>query len=416
MVPLYKMKAFVAIWIAQAAAALGSTFAVFIISWLMYELTGSKMAMGMTWITFMVPSLLTGLFSGPYLDRINRKYVMIFSEWSRAVVFLIPLILLPLGMLEVWHLYFVTLIMGIAEPLFRPSSMAYVAQILPKDRLMKGNSLLEGTMQMMMLVGPALGGVLMASFGASTVLIILVSALGVSGFVLLFIPNEGQIKNTKKDPWIVQFKEGIRFYRSFPVLFWIGILLMVTNFSSGAAQPMFLPYVLENLNGNETQYGLYMSAFPVGMLLGSFVTGIVKQPKNLRRVMLGSLTVNGVFLGLLGWTSNFWVAVALTVCTGFFAMVFTINNTTFYQKRVPDEVRGRVFTVRTLLAQAGIPVGAALGGIFAEVWSLTALFTVLGLIVLVATTIAWNAKIFYHLNDDVPEEKKISPLQPAVGK
>ncbi|MEB1807149.1 MAG: MFS transporter [Bacillaceae bacterium] len=412
---LFKNRAFSAVWVAQASSALGGTFATFIISWLVYELSGSKMAMGSIWITFMVPSLLTTLLAGPYLDRFDRKKIMILSEWVRAAVFLVPLILYPLGLLNVWHLYIVAATLGVAEPLFRPTSMAYVAQILPKDRLMKGNSLLEGTMQLMMLIGPALGGLLMSVLGVVPVLSFLVICMAVSGFVLLFIPSsKKKAASEKKETWFVQFKAGLKFYRIYPVLFWIGILLMISNFSSGAAMPMFLPFVLDHLGGNEFQYGLFMSAFPLGMLLGSLVTGTFNQPKNLRRVMLGSLWMGGVLLALLGWVTTYWMALIVVMFSGFFAMVFTINNTTFYQKRVPDEIRGRVFAVRTLLAQSGMPVGAAFGGLFAEMYSLTALFTLLGILSIITITIAWFAKVFYHLNDEIEEDQVT--LQVAVTK
>jgi MFS family permease len=153
MTELFRNRAFIFLWLGQAASGLGGTFATFIMSWLVYELTGSLVAMGSIWVATMVPGLITQLWSGPYLDRWNRKKVMIFSEWMRAVAFLIPAIMFTIGDLQVWHLYLTAVIIGVAEPLFRPSSMAFVAEILPKDRLNQGNSFLEGTMQVMFLIG-----------------------------------------------------------------------------------------------------------------------------------------------------------------------------------------------------------------------------------------------------------------------
>ena len=101
---LFTDRKFVFLWLAQAASGLGSTFATFAVSWLVYEMTGSKMAMGRIWITFMLPNIVIQMFAGPYLDRWDRKKVMIFSEWFRAVIFLIPAILLPLDVLESWLL------------------------------------------------------------------------------------------------------------------------------------------------------------------------------------------------------------------------------------------------------------------------------------------------------------------------
>ncbi|RDU37753.1 MFS transporter [Neobacillus piezotolerans] len=397
---LFNNRKFVLLWLAQAASGLGGTFSTFAVSWLVYKLTGSKVAMGSVWVAFMVPNIIIQMFAGPYLDRWERKKVMIFSEWFRASAFLIPIILYPLGHLETWHLYLVSLAAGIAQPLFAPSSMAYVADILPKDKLMKGNSILEGTGQIMMLLGPTLGGLLITAFGVELVLLFLVVSLGLSGLLLMLNPSSKNKTIVKRESWFFQFKEGLQFYRVYPVLFWVGIMMMFINTSSGAAQPMFLPYILDDLGGTAFQYGLFTSAFSFGMLAGSLLTGIREQPKNRKRVMLGSLFINGsLFLGL-AWTPFYWVALVLSFGQGLFAIIFNINNTTLYQQRVPDHLRGRVFSVRILLAQAGIPIGAGLGSIIAETYSISSLFLALGILICLTTFICFLNPIFNSLNDN----------------
>lgn len=402
---LFLDRKFVFLWLAQAASGLGSTFATFAISWLVYDMTGSKMAMGSIWLTFMLPNIIIQMFAGPYLDRWDRKKVMIFSEWFRGAVFLIPAILLPMGVLEAWHLYVVSIAVGLAQPLFYPASMAYVADILPKDKLTKGNSILEGTGQLMTLLGPTLGGIMISAFSVELVLFILIIALGVSGMLLMMNPSSKKQRVEQKESWFIQFKEGLQFYRVYPVLFWVGIMMMIINFSSGAAQPMFLPYITDELGGTAFQYGLFTSAFSLGMVGGSLLTGLLKEPKNRKRVMLGSLFIDGLLFIGLAWTSYYWLALVFSFGQGLFAIIFNINNTTLYQRRVPEHLRGRVFSVRILLAQAGIPFGAALGGMFAEAFSIPLLFAVLGMIIIFTNLICWRQPIFEKLNDHVTEER-----------
>lgn len=399
MAELLRNRAFIFLGLGQAASGLGGTFATFIMSWLVYELTGSLVAMGSIWVATMVPSIITQLWSGPYLDRWNRKKVMIFSEWMRAAAFLIPAIMFSLGELQVWHLYVTAVIIGIAEPLFRPSSMAFVAEILPKDRLNKGNSILEGTMQIMLLIGPPLGGLILQWIGAQAVLSLLVGTMGGAGVLLMFLPNKKVEVSQAKETWFKQFKEGLRFYRVNPVLLGVGLLLMLCNFTNGASTPMFLPFVTENLGGSPFQYGLFTSSFSIGMILASLVTGMTKEPQNRRLVMLGSLMFTGLFMALLGWVSYFPFAILIVICSGFCMIIFNVNNTTLYQRKVPNEIRGRVFAVRILLAQAGVPVGAFIGGAFAEAWGIPTLFTVMGGLVIIATVTAFFLPVFYQLND-----------------
>ncbi|WP_096190098.1 MFS transporter [Evansella halocellulosilytica] len=405
-------QSFLFLWIAQAASGLGGTFAAFTVSWLVYQLSDSLLYMSAVWIAFMVPNLLTNLIAGPYIDRLQYKTVMVFSEWLRAFAFLIPGILLLLDALTLPVLFMTAVLIGIAEPLFRPVGMAYVAHILPKNQLQRGNSILEGTMQTMMLLGPALGGALMSVFGPLTIITTIISVMTISGILLMFAETIERKQEDIRPTWFSMFKEGLGFYRLFPVLFWIGILMMTINFSTGAAQPMYLPYIIEHLHGSEFQYGLFMSLFSVGMVVGSFVTGAFKTPKNLRAVMLGSLTLSGLLMMTLGLTTSIWIAIGVAMMQGVFAMTFTINNTTFYQRRVPENIRGRVFAVRTLLAQSGIPLGAGLGGLLAEAYSFTILFLVLGGLILLSTLFAWSHKIFYQLNESYDEEQK-APTAPV---
>lgn len=126
---------FLPIWIGQAAAGMSGSFATFVQSWLMYELTGSKLAMGSLWLVFMLPGVLVQLVSGPCLDRWDPKRVMIAVQWSRAAIFLLPFGMLALDALEVWHLCLTTIVAGMTEQLFRPAGMAYVAGTFPGEKL-----------------------------------------------------------------------------------------------------------------------------------------------------------------------------------------------------------------------------------------------------------------------------------------
>lgn len=406
---LLKLPGFIKLWLATIASGLGSTFGVFILSWLVYEISGSKLAMGTVWVFYLVPGLVVQLLGGPFIDRWNKKLIMIVSEWARAIIFLIPAILYPFGMLELWHFYILVVFLGLSEPLFRPAFMAYIPEITPKELLMKANSLLDGTAQIMFLIGPVLGGLLVASFGPSIVLTILVSCLSLAGVVLFFLPKyQGEQKEKqKKKSWWADFKEGLGFYRMYPVLFFVGMMMMMVNFSSGAAQPMFLPYISEEFQGSAFQYGLFTSFFSVGMIAGSLLTGLLPEPKNRKRVMLGSIFLTGVSTLLLAISPYYILALISSFFSGMFAIVFNINNTTLYQRWVPQELRGRVFAVRILLAQAGVPVGAAVGGIVAEIMGVRILFGMLGGLIMIIATICYLIPIFSKLNQqEIVEEAK----------
>ena len=395
---LIQNRRFLLVWLAQTASGLGGIFAMFIEAWLVYSITGSKMAMSGLFIAYMFSSLIVQLWAGPYLDRWDRRLVMALTQWSRAAGYLVPTVMYLLDSLALWHLYLVVLIGGAADPLFRSSSMAYLPDLLPEKRLVKGNAVLEGTLNAMALVGPPLAGMALGWVGAEMILSALVSLLALSGGLLLLLPGSRPNADDRKQPWINQFKEGLGFFKMHPMLLGLGLLIMVGNFAYGTIEPMFLPYVSEVLHGTPLQFGLLTSAFSLGMLSGSLWMSLREEPRNRRLYMFSANGVAGLTIFAMGAVHLFSVALLLAFVSGVCAIIFNVLNTTLYQRFVPKKMRGRVFTVRSLMAQSAIPLGAFLGGGFAELWGLPLLFLTAGGAVILVTVVAWFHPVFRQLN------------------
>lgn len=398
---LFLSRSFLFLWFAQFASGLGNTFSVFILSWILYSLTNSASIIGLFWFIFMVSSLLSQLISGPFLDKINYKMVMIFSNLGRSITFIAPIIFIYLGNLNQTLLFIIAILIGFLEPIFRPASMAMVAKMVDKELLLKANSLLEGTMQITMLIGPILGGVLVSIASPISVLIILVFSLFISSVLLMFIPsNKVKIITDKpsKFNWLTDFREGLSFYKTNTLFLWLGVIIFATNFSAGAIQPLLLPYVIEHLGGSSFEYGLMTSAIALGMILGSFISGIIIKDTALKNYMLGSLLLGGATIIGLGFSSTFSVALIFVMFNGFFIIIFNVNNTTLYQKKVPADLRGRVFSIRLLLSKISLPFGAAMSGLLIQTMDYHLLFVLLGFISIFPVVIAWFLPAFAQLN------------------
>src|SRR5690606_10498263 len=171
-------------------------------------------------------------------------------------------------------------------------------------------------------------------------------------------------------------KEGLRFFKMYPMLLGTGLLIMVGNFAYGAIEPLFLPYVSEVLDGSPVQFGLLTSAFSLGMLSGSLWMSLRSEPQNRRLYMIVSNGVAGCAILVMGVVHWFVIAFLMGSVSGVCAIVFNVLNTTLYQRFVPKKMRGRVFTVRILLAQSAITFAALLGGALEELWGIALLFVV----------------------------------------
>jgi MFS family permease len=406
---LFRIRAFVLVWAGQIVSGLGGMFAIFVEGWLLFELTDSKLAMGALHTTYLVTLLTVQLIVGPLLDRWDLRKVMIASEWIRAVGYLFPAVMLTLGWLQPWHLFVSTIFAGMMEPLFRPANMAYLPAIVPKERLTKANSFIEGTLTLGFLVGPPAAGLMLVWWEPKVIFYLIVVLMVVAGWVLWFLPLK-EVKKTDypSHSWLRQFREGAAFFKTAPVLFGTGMLVMLSNFSTGAAHPMYLPYVRDVLNGSSFQLGVFFSMYSVGVLFGSLFMGWIPEPKRKKHYMLGGNLVFGACLALLALSHWYPLSLSIAVIGGFFMIWFNILNSTLYQRMVPESLRGRVFALRLLMAQGAMPLGALFGGVVAEAWGVMVLFGMTGGIVVMGTLAAYFIPVFNQLNQEweAPPQKQ----------
>lgn len=188
-----KNRSFFFMWIGSAISELGGAFGTLCNSILVYELTGSKTALSSMWLLYFIPSLILQLISGPYIDKWSRKWIMIFSQWMRASVFLLPLVMLVTNSVEVWHIYVVQIIVGLITPLYTPASQAITPSIVSKEQLQDANAYIDGMNRLMMFLAPVLGGIVIHFIGMKLTLFFVCVCLFISGGLLLFI-TEKRIK------------------------------------------------------------------------------------------------------------------------------------------------------------------------------------------------------------------------------
>lgn len=405
MFTLLRERSFLIVWIGHAASSLGNTFSGFALAWLVYFITGSKLAMGSMMVVFMISRSISLLWFGPYIDKWNKKLVMVFSQFVGGLTFVFPFIMYLVDAIQIWHLVFILALSGLIVPLYQPSALAYIAQIVPKEQLLKANSLIDSTAQFMLLIGPVLSGIMLYALGAEAVLLALILLLCSSGIILLFAKSI-RIEHITQESWSKKFKTGLRFYKTNRFLLWMALLLVILNFCKGAFFPMFLPFITEVIGGTTIHFGFFESCLGLGMIFGTLWVGFRKAaPKNLRNIMLGSVIIDGLFSIVLGLVPVYAISLVCIMISGFCMPVMTVNNTTLYQKHVPQELMGRVFAVRILLTTIATPLGAIFGGMIAEFWGIPVLFSFVGLIMITSASLAFLIPSLRQVNDAPLENK-----------
>ncbi|WP_248510158.1 MFS transporter [Sporosarcina sp. NCCP-2222] len=389
-------KNFLLLCTGATASELAGAFGTFTNSVLVYELTGSKLALGTMWLFYYVPSILFQLISGPLVDRWSRKWIMVFSQWTRGFIFLLPLLIMNFGNLETWHIYMVQIVISFMTPLYVPASQAIVPTIVPSENLPSANAFLDGMTRMMLFTAPVLGGIVIQSLGSSLTYLLVSVLLLCSGFLLVSLQEERYPLSIRKS-WLGQLREGFTYFFKMRIVVWLGIFLAFVQFGVGVTMVINLPYITELLGGDYKDYGYFMAGFPFGYILGSFLIAKL-QKMNRRYLMLGSLVMGGFTYMALGVVHSIPLAIAFEVIAGIVMAIFSIHNLSICQLTIPNNMMGKVMSVRLALIKSAMLLGILAGGAISELWGIRPLYLSIGSII-VLVSLAGMAMPYFSFID-----------------
>ncbi|MFJ8353503.1 MFS transporter [Bacillus paramycoides] len=397
-----KNRSFFFMWIGSAISELGGAFGTLCNSILVYDLTGSKTALSSMWLLYFIPSLILQLISGPFIDKWSRKWIMIFSQWTRASVFLLPLVMLFTNNIEVWHVYVVQIIVGFITPLYTPASQAITPSIVSKEQLQNANAYIDGMTRLMMFLAPVLGGIVIKFIGIKLTILFVCVCLFISGGLLLFI-KEKMVKQELRKTWLEQFLHGFTYFFTKPVIVWLRVFLAFVQFGVGVTMVTNLPYIKDELSAGYAEYGYFMAGFPLGYVVGSMLVGKVKY-RSRRLLMLGGLFVGGLTYISLGLNNSILIAIVIEVIAGICISFFNVHNTTICQQTVPNNMIGKVFSVRLFLIRSAMPLGVFLGGILSEMWGIRTLYFIIGALICITSLIGILLPYFKFLDESIEEK------------
>lgn len=376
---ILKNQSFLFVWIGNAISELGGAFGTFCNSILIYQLTGSTMALGSMWLLYFLPSLIIQLFIGPFIDRWSRKWIMVFSQWTRGAIFLIPLISLLTGNLAPWHIFTVQMIVGLISPVYTPANQAIIPSIVEKGHLNTANAYLDGTVRLMTFMAPILGGLVVEYIGVKLTLSFVCGFLMASGTLLLYLKEAKASQNVRKT-WFLQFSEGISYFFKHPIIVWLGLFLAFVQFGVGVTMVITLPYITTELAGTYAEYGYFMASFPLGYVIGSMLVGRIKF-KSRRILMLGALVIGGITYISLGVNHSIHVAYLTEAIAGVAMAFFGVHNITIFQQVIPNHLMGKVISVRLFIIRGAMPLGVAAGSVLSELWGIRPLYLLIGSII-----------------------------------
>lgn len=374
--------------VGRSISLLGDGFGLIAMGWVVYEITGSKLAMGSLYLMSLVPEVVVRLLGAPLIDRLNRIRLMVVLDLVMFAAYALPLALAVTGHLQLWHLFALKLISGAAAALYRPASQVLVRNLVSDEHLLRANAIMGSLLESMRVVGPLVAGLIIGAFGSHAALAIDAASFGLSALTFMAVPAAiGQVERRTGGPGTYwgEMTEGFRFFGKVPALLTLTVMLGLCYVSAWAIFAMHAPYVAEQLGAGAQIVGAMQACWPLGFALGAGALGYIGEVKQRRTIMLWSLVGTGVaFVGLsLAGPGQVWLALACKVLEGASFAVFTSTSTVIFLRLVPQEIQGRVMSARLLLAWGGGPLGAFLGAYLGERWGLAPMFLAAGILPIV---------------------------------
>lgn len=353
---------------------LGDALYTLAIPWIAYELTRSVLVMSSLYATEVLPIVLFGPFIGVYLDRLDRRKLMMAADMMRAgLVALIPILHMA-GILRVWHLYAVSFLLALLTMVFDVATMATIPEMVG-DNLTRANAAHRGATHLASMMGPALAGVLIAAIGGYQTLWFDVLSFGATFLTLLRMPVFQRHNDLSDRGHVLKdMLDGFRWLVKSPLNRTLSLQAAIGNFGYSAAAAVLMYDLRDSLRLNADRSGVIYALLGLGALIGS-VAVVPLDKRCQKRNLIPSLLAFGVTGFLLAAFSRFWLAPGLG-----FAMVAACNvawsviSASVRQKTVPPHMLGRVLSFSRVLTRVAMPIGALLGGLLTHTFDPAAVF------------------------------------------
>jgi MFS family permease len=397
----------------QTVSNVGSSFTIFVLPLLVFKLTGSAFNLALVASAEYIPYLLFGLIIGAWVDRVDRRRLMILTDIAQALVISSIPLLAALGLLSVWWIYAVGFVSSTLWIFFNTAEFAAVPSLVLREDLPAANGYLQASYATATVLGPLLAGLLVAVAPIHLVLVVdalsfLVSALAV-GLIKISFNDADSAERQRSERFQRDVAEGLRYVLGHPILRNTCLMMGLVSCVGFTVYAQLVFYAKERLGASDTQVGLLYAAGSVGMIALALVASPLRRRLSFSKVMLGTLMLQGVLTILLASTRSYWVGVLLWAVMWGLVVLLDINSNSLWQMIVPNRLLGRVQSVVNVLSWSTIPLGTFIGGVAIELTQDVALvYRAIGIIIFLAALV-FSFTALGHAERYLPQGESQAP-------
>lgn len=380
-------KNFFKIWTGQAFSQFTSSVLQFAMIWYLTEHTKSALVLSAAMLAGFLPQGVLGPFIGVFIDRHQRKNIMIISDLCIAAVSLVLVFAERMGSLSTELILLVLLARSIGTAFHQPCIQAVTPQIVPKDQLVRCAGYSQTLQSISEILSPALAAILYRKWSLGNIIFLDVigALLAVGALCISFVPHNEKKEKIQKTHVIDEMKEGFQVLKRNKGVFGLvlaGILFSLSLMPTSALFPLMS---MSYFGGTSTHASIAEIAFSVGLLIGSLIVSVWGGTKNRIYPIIGSHIVMGISLisaGLLP-VDRFWVFVLLSGVLGMANPFYWGMYTPILQSSFDNQYLGRVIALSGSIRVICAPVGLSLSGVLAEFFGVENWFVIAGIILLI---------------------------------
>jgi len=348
------------------------------LAWFVYQLTGSPLAVGILTFCRFAPQTLFGLFAGVLADRLDNRRLMMATQASSMAVAVALAALVFSGAAQVWQVYVLAVLAGIAQVFDSPGRHALVYQMVGRRELPNAIALNTSVFNASRIVGPGIAGVLIASVGVGACFALnAVSFMAVLAALLLMKTSElHPVERSEERPTLLGgVREGLAYAASDRRVRLVLLLVLVVG-TLGVNNGVILPVLANELAGGPAVFGLLSAAFGAGALLGALVTASLGRA-SWKALLTGTVGFGIAMLAVIPQSSVAACALFL-LAAGMCFTLWSANSNSLLQLTAPDHMRGRVLSLYLLAFHGLAPAGGPLIGWLIQVGGTDLAFQVAG--------------------------------------
>ncbi|AOY01420.1 MFS transporter [Jeongeupia sp. USM3] len=359
--PLLRNRNFLFVWLASILGNLALAVAMLAETWYVVKTLGAKEQLGLVMIAGSVPRIALMAIGGVVADRMRRSRIISYSLGLRVIAVLSLVVLLHLGMLDIWAMTLFAFAYGALDAFFWPARDALLPGIVAERDLMRANSIMLTTNQIGLVFGPVLGGVLLATLSYEWVFTLTAALLAAGVSFTVLVREAPVIPHGVRRHVLTELKEGLQYALKTPALRSLMIIYAIANLLFMGPLGLGIPIVVtDHLDGQASTLSYLQSAMAAGMVVGGTVLTLFPPTKKRLMIIVVVIVLEGIVLGAQAFTGWVPLAIALQFALGMGVVANNVPMMSVLQQYTERSKIGRVMSLNTIASMGLSPISYAM--------------------------------------------------------